>query len=80
VQAVIVTADREATVERLRTAHDQPLSTAELLEVPTLLVGTEDEVVAQLRAHRERFGFSYVSVLEPSMAALAPVVARRAGT
>jgi hypothetical protein len=32
------------------------------------------EIADQLRERRERFGFSYLTVHEPYMAALAPVI------
>jgi alkanesulfonate monooxygenase SsuD/methylene tetrahydromethanopterin reductase-like flavin-dependent oxidoreductase (luciferase family) len=49
------------------------------LRLPVLLVGTVDEIVAQVRAQRERYGFSYLTVLEPYMEEFAPVVAALRG-
>ena len=37
-------------------------------------------MVERLQERRERYGFSYIVVTEPNMEALAPVVARLAGT
>ena len=48
------------------------------LEMPIVLVGTIDEICADLIARRERYGFSYVVLHD--MDAFAPVVARLAGT
>jgi len=50
------------------------LSTEALLELPTLLIGTTDQIVEQLQAGREWFSFSYITVLEPAMQAMAPVI------
>lgn len=80
VQHVVHTDDRAATAEEIK-AYAPHLTPEQLSEVPTLLFGTVREMADQLRAHRERFGFTYITVLEPSMEAMAPVLAelRRAG-
>jgi probable F420-dependent oxidoreductase len=51
----------------------------EILGSPQVLIGSTDEMVERLRERRERFGFSYIVVMEPNMEKLAPVVARLAG-
>jgi probable F420-dependent oxidoreductase len=91
VQAVIVTDDRRAAAaglvaERRRMAAGQGsdpdqsvLSVEEALQTPYLLIGTADEIAGQLRASRARWGFSYVTVHEPFMPALAPVIERLGG-
>jgi probable F420-dependent oxidoreductase len=78
IQMVAVTDDREAAVRPL--VERVPGATVEqALELPILLVGTVDRIVAQVLAQRERYGFSYLTVLEPSMEAFAPVVAELKG-
>ncbi|CAL9362264.1 F420-dependent glucose-6-phosphate dehydrogenase [Streptomyces sp. enrichment culture] len=74
VQQVLVTEDREAAVRPLLDAAPH-LTTAQVLELPILLVGTVEQITAQVRAQRERYGFTYLTVLEPSMEAFAPVMA-----
>ncbi|MFF3500727.1 LLM class F420-dependent oxidoreductase [Streptomyces sp. NPDC003247] len=78
VQMVVVTEDREAAVRPLleRAPH---LTPEEALELPILLVGTLREIVAQVLAQRERYGFSYLTVLEPYVEAFAPVIAELRG-
>ncbi|MFI6774562.1 TIGR03621 family F420-dependent LLM class oxidoreductase [Nocardia sp. NPDC050412] len=49
-------------------AADQPE------ELPALLIGTPKEMARQLEQRRERFGFSYVSVLESSMEPMGAVI------
>jgi probable F420-dependent oxidoreductase len=72
-QMVTVTEDREAAVRPL--VERVPGATVELaLDLPLLLVGTLDQITAQVRAQRERYGFSYLTVLEPYMEAFAPVI------
>ncbi|MFJ4788341.1 LLM class F420-dependent oxidoreductase [Streptomyces sp. NPDC088794] len=78
VQMVIVTEDREEAVRPLL-ERVPGLTTEQALELPILLVGTLDEITAQVLAQRERYGFSYLTVLEPYMEAFAPVVAALAG-
>jgi probable F420-dependent oxidoreductase len=56
----------------------------EVLESPRYLVGSVEQIVEQLLESRERYGISYISVLDfpgmpSSVEALAPVVARLAG-
>ena len=50
-----------------------------VLAVPYLLIGSVDQICADLLERREKFGISYVTVFEKSMETLAPVVARLAG-
>ncbi|MEU2285218.1 LLM class F420-dependent oxidoreductase [Streptomyces sp. NPDC013178] len=78
IQMVIVTEDREAAVRPLLERVPQ-LTPAQALELPLLLVGTFEEIVAQVLAQRERYGFSYLTVLEPYIEAFAPVIARLRG-
>jgi probable F420-dependent oxidoreductase len=74
IQFVIDGEDREAAVQPLmeRVPH---LTVDQVLKVPIGLVGTVAEMTAQVLAQRERYGFTYLTVLEPSMEAFAPVMA-----
>lgn len=80
IQAVVVTPSRRAAAEKLAAERDLNLTPDEILETPFLLLGTVPEIAAQLQERRDRFGFSYLTVHEPSMAALAPVIERLGGT
>lgn len=88
VQGVVITDDRHAAAEKL-VAEDRRdseaagatderalLTVEETLETPFLLIGTVDEIAAQLRASRERWGYSYITVHEPYMRTFAPVIER----
>lgn len=72
-QVVVVTDDRSAAVQEWlpRIPH---LTEEQVLQLPIVLVGTLTEIVDQLRAQRERYGISYLTVLEPNMEVFAPVV------
>jgi probable F420-dependent oxidoreductase len=79
IQMVVFTPDRDAAIRAQ--AHLVPyLAAEELLELPVLLVGTQRQIIDQLRAQRDRYGFSYVTVLQPYMEAFAPVVEALRGT
>ncbi|NNN36131.1 LLM class F420-dependent oxidoreductase [Streptomyces sp. S3(2020)] len=78
VQMVVVTDDRAAAVTPL--VERVPDTTVEqALELPILLVGTLEQITTQVLARRERYGFTYLTVLEPYMEAFAPVVAELGG-
>lgn len=76
VQAVVVTRDRRAAAEKLVAEHGRGMTPEDALHTPFLLIGTEDEIAGQLVRHRERYGFSFVTVHEPYMEAFGPVIER----
>ncbi|WP_035795285.1 TIGR03621 family F420-dependent LLM class oxidoreductase [Kitasatospora mediocidica] len=78
VQTVLVTPDRAAAAQTARRRLPY-LSAAQILDAPTLLLGTAQEIAATLLERRERYGMSYVCVQERDMAAFAPVVELLAG-
>ncbi|MEV4756441.1 TIGR03621 family F420-dependent LLM class oxidoreductase [Micromonospora sp. NPDC049559] len=77
VQRVAVTDDAEAVLAE--TAEHTGMTVDELLATPFLLVGTEDEIVAAIAAHRRRWGVTRYVVREEALEPLAPVIARLAG-
>ena len=78
VQLVAGASDRRAKIAGL-TPYAPDLSERELLEHPALLLGSPQEMAEQLRAHRERFGLSHFTVLDPYLEAFAPVIEELAG-
>ena len=76
VQQVVVTDHRRQAAEEL--ASRTRLTPDEILQSPYMLIGTVDQMVDDLQAHRDRWGISYYVVHEPYMDAFAPVVARLA--
>jgi probable F420-dependent oxidoreductase len=78
IQRVIVTDDRAKAAEELARQWT-PLTAAEILESPFVMLGTVDEIVEALHRRRERWGISYYVVMEPALETFAPVVARLAG-
>ncbi|MGW2748029.1 LLM class F420-dependent oxidoreductase [Streptomyces sp. NPDC001450] len=74
-QLVAVTDDPEPVLKPLL-ERQSGLTLDQALALPIVLAGPLEEVVERVRAQRERFGFSYLTVLEPYMEAFAPVMAR----
>nr|WSY56669.1 LLM class F420-dependent oxidoreductase [Streptomyces sp. NBC_00886] len=50
------------------------LTLEQVLDLPVMLVGTLDQIAAKVRGLRDRYGFSYLTVLEPYMEAFGPVI------
>ncbi|MEZ4621330.1 MAG: TIGR03621 family F420-dependent LLM class oxidoreductase [Caldilineaceae bacterium] len=75
-----ITANRRRAAEEGLRAYglDKLLTVDQALEMPVSLFGTVDEMAEQLIQRRERYGFSYI-VLMQGMVDFAPVVARLAG-
>lgn len=76
--ATIVTDDRAGTIEMVAPLFGIPPD--EVADYPHALIGTVEEICADLEARRERWDLSYVVVQGDSCEAFAPVVARLAGT
>jgi probable F420-dependent oxidoreductase len=79
--AVILTSDRQQAASLRAQSLGLPAVTAEhVLSNPYLLIGTHEHIAEQLQRLRELYGISYFVVTVDDMEALAPVVARLAGT
>jgi probable F420-dependent oxidoreductase len=52
----------------------------DVLEMPSILLGSEDEMVTTLQRRRDEFGFSYYIVSDQIAEQFAPIVARLAGS
>lgn len=81
VPTIVVATDRERAAEAfIRSRGWRDVTTDDVLAMPTIFIGSVDEIVEQMRARRERYGFSYYVVSDAHMSAGAPIVARLAGT
>jgi probable F420-dependent oxidoreductase len=76
--ACIVTDDRAQVAQDFAPLFG--ISPDDLLEFPHALVGTVDEICASIEERRQRYDASYIVVQHEAMDAMAPVVARLAGT
>jgi probable F420-dependent oxidoreductase len=72
-----VTDDRESMATAIGAGLG--LEAADILDMPHFLIGTVDQVLANVEVRRERYGISYVIVPGEASESLAPVVARLAG-
>lgn len=70
--------DRDALASRF--AKGMGIAPTDVLEMPYALVGTPDEMIADLLARRDRWGFSYIVIQEEHLDAFAPVVAALSGS
>ncbi len=77
VVAVMVVASRRAAV---RSATMLGFAGEEALDLPVLLIGSEDELCERLIERRERWGFSSVVIPGESMEVFTPIVSRLAGS
>lgn len=76
--AVLVVDDPQSMFELI--APQFGLSPSQIADIPMVLAGPVEAIVDQLLERRERFGFSYISIHAHEIDAMAPVVARLAGT
>jgi probable F420-dependent oxidoreductase len=75
IQLVAVADDPEPVLQPLL-ERQSGLTAERAVALPIVLAGPLEDVVAKVRAQRERYGFTYLTVLEPFMEAFAPVMAR----
>jgi probable F420-dependent oxidoreductase len=86
VHHVMVTTERMEAARRIAAwwaeapVHNRDLSREQVLSSPHALVGTVEQIVADLHARRDQFAMSYVTVMAEHMEAFAPVVAQLRGT
>jgi probable F420-dependent oxidoreductase len=78
VQSVSITDDRRVEAEAWHTRSPN-LSVDEVMEAPQLLFGSVTEMIEQLQARRERYGFSYVTVFEAELEKFAPIISELSG-
>ncbi len=78
----VVIADnyRRATERYIEARGWSGVSVEDALAMPSELIGPVDRIVERMQARRERYGFSYYIISADDMEAVAPIVARLAGT
>lgn len=78
VHLAVVTEDRAAVIDAL--APGFGLTPEEAAATPHALIGSVDEICAQLVERRERWGITYLGMSGDQLDAFAPIVERLAGT
>jgi probable F420-dependent oxidoreductase len=72
--------DRERTATSLIAARGwQGVTPADVLAMPSVFIGSTDEIVDQMEERRARYGFSYYVVSDRQLDRVGPLVARLAG-
>jgi probable F420-dependent oxidoreductase len=78
--ALEVTGDRRQAAETLIRAREwHTVTVAQVLDMPSIFIGSIDEICEVMEARRERFGISYYVVPDRLRDSLAPVVERLSG-
>ena len=80
VASVVIAEDRRETADRLaRERRWDGMSAEQVLEMPSIFIGSVDQIADEMQARRERYGISYYVVTDRIMEMVAPIVARLAG-
>ena len=80
VGSVVIAENRREAAERLaRERGWNSMSAERVLEMPSIFIGSVEQIVDQMQVRRERYGISYYVVTDRSMEMVAPIVARLAG-
>lgn len=76
----VFTSNRSRGAEQVaQTRAWSGVSVEEILQMPTIFIGTVEQVAEQMLERRERFGISYYMTLDHMMEAYAPLVERLSG-
>jgi probable F420-dependent oxidoreductase len=73
VQQVIPPSERTAVPDRFASLPPDAADSPE--EVPSVLIGTPADMAQQIKERRERYGFTYFTIMEYNMENFAPVIA-----
>lgn len=79
IQRVVITDDRRAAARDFL-PHVPYLTEDEVLDLPVVALGTVQQIAEQFRANRERYGFSYLSVLDRHLEDFGPVMEELRGS
>ena len=81
VATIVLTERRRQAAEHLLGERGwSGISADQVLEMPSIFIGSIDHVVDEMRARRAQYGFSYYVVLDRALDTVAPLVRRLAGT
>ena len=76
IPTIIFTDDRRSHIESLIRQQGWDITVEAVLQMPSMLIGSVEEMAQDLQTRRESYGFSYYVVADDQMEAFAPVVAR----
>lgn len=76
----VISEDRERAAEDYaRQQGWRDVSLRDVLDMPSLFIGSLPQIIEEMHARRERYGFSYWVISDGSIAPNAPIVAQLAG-
>ncbi|HEV7235945.1 MAG TPA: TIGR03621 family F420-dependent LLM class oxidoreductase [Ktedonobacteraceae bacterium] len=77
---IIHSEDQQRTAEHLASERGwSSISAEQVLDMPSIVIGSVEQIIEQLYQRREHYGFSYYIVTDQHMQTLAPVVRQLAG-
>ncbi len=80
VPSLLLCQDRYARAEQFIAERGwQEITPEQVLAMPSVFIGTLDEITADMQARREQYGFSYFVIADEQMEIAAPLVARLTG-
>jgi probable F420-dependent oxidoreductase len=80
VSSVVIAENRREAAERLMRQREwDGISADSVLEMPSIFIGSLDQIVDEMQVRRERYGISYHVVRDSGIETVAPIVSRLAG-
>ena len=80
VSSVVLAENRREAAERLMRQREwDGISVDNVLEMPSIFIGSVDQIVNEMQVRRGRYGISYHVVRDSGLDTLAPIVSRLAG-
>jgi hypothetical protein len=80
VATVVLAEERRPAAERFaRERGWAGISAEQVLEMPSVFIGSVDQIVGEMQVRRKRYGFSYYVLFDHAIEKTAPIVARLAG-
>lgn len=77
---VVIAEDQQRAAEQLAIARGwSGISVEQVLEMPSIVIGSVEQIAEQISQRRERYGFSYYIVSDQYIHQFAPVVAQLGG-
>lgn len=74
IPTIIFTDDRRSHIESLIRQQGWDITVEAVLQMPSMLIGSIEEIAQDLQARRESYGFSYYVVADDQMDSFAPVI------
>ena len=81
VPTIVIAANRQqAAADLIQSRGWGDVTAEDVLAMPAIFIGSIDEIVTEIEARRDQYGFSYYVISDSMMEAVAPIVARLANS